>query len=100
LRRDGFGAGALARFDRDGVAQTGAAYVIVMMGVNDISASQGPPAALADLIAAHRQIIERAHAKGLIVYGATLTPYEGVTISGYWTSEGESTRQALNQWSR
>ena len=42
-------------------------------------------------------MIERAHARGLKIYGATLTPFEG---AAYWTPEGEAKRQALNEWIR
>jgi lysophospholipase L1-like esterase len=42
-------------------------------------------------------MIQRAHAQGLRVFGATLTPFEG---ANYWTPEGEAKRQALNEWMR
>ena len=42
-------------------------------------------------------MIDRAHARGLRIFGATLTPFEG---AGYWTAEGEAKRQALNEWIR
>jgi lysophospholipase L1-like esterase len=88
------GVNALARFDRDVLALPGVTHVVVMEGINDIGAAQ---AAVEDLIAAHRQLIERAHARGLRIYGATLTPYEG---AAYFTQEGEAKRKALNQWIR
>ena len=88
------GINALARFDRDVLAQPGVTHVVVMEGINDIGAAQ---AAVEDLIAAHRQLVERAHARGLRIYGATLTPYEG---AAYFTPEGEAKRKALNQWIR
>jgi lysophospholipase L1-like esterase len=71
----------------------------VLEGVNDIGGARRKPTASTadDLIAAHRQIIERAHARGLDVYGATLTPFEGAF---YFTEEGEAKRSALNQWIR
>jgi lysophospholipase L1-like esterase len=89
---------ALARFDRDALVSSGVAVVIVLEGINDIGRA-GPSASpsAADLIAAHRQLIERAHARGLRIYGATLTPFEGAF---YWTKEGEAKRQALNEWIR
>ena len=98
LLLDGIGPSALARFDRDVLEQVGATYVIVMEGINDIGMAgrESSPTA-ADLIAAHVQMIERAHARGLKVYGATLTPFEG---ANYWTTEGEAKRQALNDWIR
>jgi len=66
----------------------------VMEGINDIGAGN---AAVDDLIAAHAQMVARAHERGLKVYGATLTPYEG---AAYFSQEGEAKRKALNQWIR
>jgi lysophospholipase L1-like esterase len=94
---DGNGISALARFDRDVLAQTGVAHVILFEGINDIQGNAPNPPNAADLIAAHRQIIERAHAHGIRIYGATLTPFGG---SGGFTPEKEAKRQALNQWIR
>lgn len=95
---DGAGVSALARFDRDVIAQAGATHVIVLESINDIGIARDSacPSA-ADLIAAHRQLIERAHAHGLKIFGATLTPFEG---AAYWTKEGEAKRQAVNEWIR
>lgn len=95
---DGAGQNLLARFDRDALAQTGVAYVIVLEGINDIGQGRANPLPSAgDLIAGHRQLITRAHARGLKIYGATLTPFEG---ANYWTPEGEAKRAALNEWIR
>jgi len=95
---DGAGVSALARFDRDVLMQTGVTHVIVMEGINDIGIARANPTPTAeDLIAGHKQLIARARARGLKVYGATLTPFEG---AAYWTTEGEAKRQALNQWIR
>jgi len=92
------GVNALARFDRDVLLQPGVTHVIVMEGTNDIGqARQNRSPSAADLIAAHRQLIERARARGLRIYGATLLPFEG---AGYWTREGEAKRAAVNQWIR
>jgi lysophospholipase L1-like esterase len=95
---DGAGVSALARFDRDVIAQAGVTHVIVLESINDIGIardSQCPSAA--DLIAAQKQLIERAHARGIKIYGATLTPFEG---AAYWTAEGEAKRRAFNEWIR
>jgi lysophospholipase L1-like esterase len=95
---DGAGVSALARFDKDVLMQTGVTHVVIMEGINDIGiARSNPGPSAADLIAGHTQLIERARARGLRVYGATLTPFEG---AAYWTPEGEAKRQALNQWIR
>ena len=95
---DGVGPSALARFDRDVVAQPGITHVVILEGINDIGqARQNPSPSAAELIAAHQQMIARARARGLKVYAATLTPFEG---ANYWTPDGEAKRQALNQWLR
>lgn len=95
---DGVGPNALARFDRDVIAQPGVTHVTVMEGINDIGAAGANPSpSVADLIAGHRQMIARANARGIKVIGATLTPFEG---AAYWTPEGEAKRQALNAWIR
>jgi lysophospholipase L1-like esterase len=95
---DNAGPNALARFERDVLSQTGVTHVIVMEGINDIGQGRANPLpSAADLIGAHRQLILRAHARGLKIYGATLTPFEG---AGYFTPEGEAKRAALNEWIR
>jgi len=95
---DGAGTSALSRFDKDVLMQTGVTHVVVMEGINDIGLARANPApSAADLIAGHKQLIERAHARGLKIYGATLTPYEG---AAYYSPEGEAKRQALNEWIR
>jgi len=95
---DGAGVSALARFDRDVLVQPGVKYVIVLESINDIGIgrSNAVPSA-GDLIAAHKQLIERAHAKGIRIYGATLTPFEG---AAYFSQEGEAKRQAVNAFIR
>ena len=95
LLEDNAGVSALARFDRDVLLQSGVTHVIVLEGVNDIRRTT-PPVTAEDLIAAHYQLIERAHMRGLTAFGATLTPFEG----SVWTPENETKRQALNQWIR
>jgi lysophospholipase L1-like esterase len=107
------GQSALARFDRDVLSTPGAKVVVLFEGLNDVGISyanvQGPMAehfrALAPLrkvtaesmIAAYRQLIGRAHAKGLKIIGTTLTPYEG---AAYFSPEGEAVRQSINIWIR
>lgn len=95
---DGAGVSALARFDKDVLLQTGVTHVVIMEGINDIGVARNNPSpSAADLIAGHTQMILRARARGLKVYGATLTPFEG---AAYFTPEGEAKRQALNEWIR
>jgi lysophospholipase L1-like esterase len=97
---DGAGPNALARFDRDVLAQSGAKYLLILEGINDIGRLHGTPDAgltAADLISALNQMVMRAHAHGIAVIGCTLTPYHG---AGYYTENGEAIRKALNEWIR
>ena len=98
--RDGSGASALARFDRDVLAQPGVQWVSLMEGINDIGREATTPAEAVtadELIGAYKQFIEQAHTHGVQVIGCTLTPYEG---AGYSRETGEAVRAALNAWIR
>jgi lysophospholipase L1-like esterase len=107
LLTDGLGPNVLARFDHDVLAPAGVRWLIVFEGVNDLGGlartGEVPPAAHAAMVervlAAYQQIIVRAHAHGLRVYGATITPYVG---SGYYHPGplSEADRQAVNAWIR
>ena len=102
---------ALARFDRDALALPGVTHIVLLEGINDI----GFPGAmlggtnLADpadvrtpqeLINAYRQLISRAHAHGIKIIGATITPFEGVDVPGYYSESKEAARQTVNKWIR
>ena len=105
MLHDFVGTSALARFDRDVLVQTGVKYVVVGEGNNDflIPGLLGNPAevvTVAQIIQGHRQMIERAHALGLRIYGSTSTPVEGYPFPGFWTSDLEAKRQAVNHWIR
>src|SRR5262249_18532989 len=104
ILHDGIAPNALARFDRDVLAQPRLPHVIVLHGINDIGLAGLIPAEAVtaeQIIEGHKQLIERAHARGLTIYGATLTPFEGATIlPGFFTPEGEVKRQAVNAWIR
>ena len=100
--RDGTGPSALARFDRDVLAQAGVKYVILLESINDIGriARKNDPEATVtaqDLEQGLEQLAARAHEQGIKVFGATLTPYQG---AGYYTDQGEQIREAINQWIR
>lgn len=104
LLADGLGPNGLARLDRDVLAQSGTDRLIVFEGVNDIGTADATPAAqkrtAEAVITAYDQIITRAHAQGIRVYGATLTPFGGNT--GYDDPDGyrEEARQTVNTWIR
>lgn len=102
LLRDFMGPNALGRFETDVLDQSGAKYVVVMIGINDIGAPgvwAGPEDKVTapEIISGLGDLITRAHARGLRVYGGTLTPCEP---SAYYTPENEAMRQAVNDWIR
>ena len=121
LLAGGAGEAILARLDSDALAAPGAEYLILFIGVNDLGRAfgsfgprPGAPAPAADappppppppeaevtaetMIAGYRQVIARAHAEGMKIFGATIAPYGGAS---YWTEEGEAARQAINAWIR
>jgi lysophospholipase L1-like esterase len=98
LLSDGMGVSALTRFDRDVAAETGATDVIVLEGINDIGfAGDNPSPSASAIIAAHQQLIARAHALGFKIFGGTLTPFEG---AAYATAAGEAKRTDVNKWIR
>jgi lysophospholipase L1-like esterase len=101
---DGLGPNALARFDRDVLAQSGVDAVIVFEGVNDIGTADATPqaqqAVTADLIQAYQQMILRAHAQGIRVFGATITPFGGNTMYDDPQGLRQRSREAVNAWIR
>lgn len=107
LLHDGLGPNALARFDRDVLAQADVRYLIVQEGINDIGTFDPKgvlaPSAHATFVhtveGALEQIVLRAHAAGIAVYGGTLTPFVG---SSYYrpTPISEADREAINRWIR
>jgi lysophospholipase L1-like esterase len=108
----GMGESALSRFDEDVLALPNVKYMIVFEGVNDIGNRFGPqrapggggpggltldqpPITAEQMIAGYRQLIARAHEKGIKVIGSPIGPYKG---AGYWSEEGEAARQTINDW--
>jgi lysophospholipase L1-like esterase len=99
---DNAGPNALARFDRDVLAQSGAKYLIILESINDIGNALSPvnphdPVTAEELIAGLSQLVTRAHTHGIKVFGATLTPFVGAK---YASPDGEKMRQSVNQWIR
>jgi len=103
ILRDGTGSNALARFDRDVLGLPGVKWLMLLEGINDIG--QGTRAGIIaadavtadDIIGGMKQMIQRAHAHGILVIGCTLTPYQGAT---YATESGQAIRSAVNQFIR
>lgn len=103
LLHDGLGPNVLARLDRDVLAQSGVRWLIVLVGINDLGARKAAgrrdeqPVSSSQIIAAYEQIILRAHAHSIRVYGATLLACEG---ANYFSTDLEADRQAINSWIR
>ncbi len=104
----GMGESALSRFDEDVLSLSNVTHMIVFVGVNDIGNAFGPqrggvagldidqPQIDAEqMIAGYRQLIARAHAKGITVIGSPIGPYKGAS---YWSEEGEAARQQITDW--
>ena len=97
FNRVAFGDAALARFDRDVLSVPNASWMIVLEGINDIGQNGEKRPSAETMIVGYRQIIERAHARGLKVFGGTLLPDGG---AAYFAESGEVVRQAVNEWIR
>jgi lysophospholipase L1-like esterase len=104
ILHDVAGPNALARFDADAINEPGVNAVVVLEGINDIGSPARPNSLYRDqivttddLIQGMQQLIARCHMHNIKIVGATLTPYMG---AGYFSTGGESTREALNQWIR
>ena len=96
------GPSALARFDRDVIAQSACKYLIILEGINDIGQTAVPKfpnqqVGAKDIILGLEQLISRAHEHSIKVFGATIIPYEG---AAYYSADGERDRQTVNSWIR
>ncbi|HEX4008922.1 MAG TPA: SGNH/GDSL hydrolase family protein [Solirubrobacteraceae bacterium] len=99
------GIDAVARFERDVLGQPGVRDVILLEGINDIGYDQSTnplnlphtDVSALQIVDGYEQMIALAHAAGLKIFGATLTPFEGAR---YWTPANEAKRDAVNRWIR
>ena len=89
---------AMKRFDRDILGQTGVDKLIIFEGTNDIGCCGGNYEHVTDtLIACYKVLIAKAKAKGIKVYGGTITPTKG---NGWYSFWHEAMRQTVNEWIR
>jgi len=100
LLHDGRGPDAISRFDRDVLSVPGVTHVILLEGINDIGKIMNPAQAgqevTADqIIDTYRQLLARAHARGVKLIIGTILPFKG---AGYDSDEGERKRLAVNAW--
>lgn len=82
------------RFERDILNQPGVRWVIVFIGTNDIGGN-GSDAVASNIISHYQTLVSQAKARGLKIYGATLTPTAGSNYAG-----GENARTKVNNWIR
>jgi lysophospholipase L1-like esterase len=98
------GDSGLRRFDRDVLAQPGVTHVIVMLGTNDLRNRWAKPeeeVTAEQMIAGLQQMAQRAHAAGIKIIGATLTPFGNETyLANAWNPTREKHRVAVNTWIR
>jgi lysophospholipase L1-like esterase len=107
LLLDELGPNALARLERDVLAQPGVRYLIVLEGVNDLGTltrdAPATPEARSELvrrmIGAYRQIVTRSRSHGIKAIGATILPY-GASDYYHPDANAEADRQAINAWIR
>jgi lysophospholipase L1-like esterase len=107
----GFGVSALARFDRDALSLPGVTHIVLLEGINDIAfpgtklnghylADPADVRTPEELIDGYRQLIRRAHAHGVKLVGATIGPFEGTALPGYYSESKDALRQSINKWIR
>lgn len=103
------GQAGLARFDHDVLDQAGVKYLIVCLGINDIVfpglfTPITEMVSSQSIIAGYRQLIGRAHHKGIRAIGTTIPPFEnaifGKSSISFYTPEKERVRQEVNSWIR
>jgi lysophospholipase L1-like esterase len=111
LLSDGMGRNALARLDRDVLAQPGVRTLILLLGTNDIAwpgtpfDPRAPLPTLDALTAAYRAGVAGAHSSGVRVIGATLPPFADALpgtpmASTYYSPAKDALRNRVNDWIR
>ena len=104
------GESVLARYERDVLRQSGVKFIVVCIGVNDI-VFPGAFTPATDTITSqnvidgYRQLISRAHAKGIRIFITTIPPFENAIAPGHktrvvYTPEKEAVRTQVNDWIR
>lgn len=94
------GPAAVDRFERDILEQPGIKWLIILEGVNDIGGIRTQEQAdttAKHMIAAYQDMIEQAHERDILVYGATTLPFGGTF---YDHPASESARTQINEWIR
>lgn len=98
--RGGLGPTAIKRFDRDILSQNGVRWLLILEGINDIGGirtKENVSLVANGLIDAYSQMIDKAHAKNIKVYGCTILPFAG---SFYDSPFRQEARDMVNEWIR
>lgn len=95
--RGGLGPTASKRYERDILQQSGVKYIIIFEGINDLGGSRNGAETAKNLIEAYKKMIAEAHAKGIKVFGGTITPFKG---NNYYSPDHEAARSTVNEWIR
>ena len=90
----------LSRLDRDVISHDGVKTVIVALGINDLGNYADDVSNVADITDGMRQTADKLHRAGLKVIWATLTPFEGTTLAGYYSLVKDAKRQQINEFIR
>lgn len=97
----GLGPAGYLRYKRDVLDPLGVKYAIIFEAVNDIGYATTMTKA-DQVIEKYKSFIEQAHAKGIKIYGATITPFG--TSTGYYNAQygvlREQMRQKINEFIR
>jgi lysophospholipase L1-like esterase len=99
------GPSTLKRLDRDALDKPGVRWIVLLQGINDISATQLLPSAadkvtVNQMVAGMKTMVARAHARGVKVFGCTVLPRAGAKGSRPHTPAGEVMRVKVNEWIR
>lgn len=110
-----YGKAMIDRFQKDALDQSGVKYTLVKIGLNDILhprcySMMGlvPEASVEELIAGYRKLIDMAHADGMKIVFAEMSPWKGYTrdllktgqVDLEWTPETQALCDQLTQWIR
>lgn len=91
----GIGIPISERFESDVLSQSGLSAVIIAGGINDVGGSKHSEKTSRQLIRAFTKLINECKARGVKVYGATITPIGGTS---HWNLFHEAARQTVNDW--
>ena len=100
ILRGGLGPTGRSRYERDLFGHPGVKYIILFEGTNDLGGKADGLQTADEIRQVWTEIVQKAHERGIQVFGATVTPAKGSFYDRDGTGEHEKGRQALNAWIR